>query len=428
MTLVIVNARVVTVEARQRDDGPDDVGVILRGSVRVEGDRIADVVEGDAPSSGADRIIDADGRVLMPAFVDCHTHACWAGDRLDEWDRKRAGASYLDILKSGGGIMSTVRAVRAASEDQLASALLQRLGWMLREGSTTVEVKSGYGLCTEAELKMLRAIRRAGTTWPGTVVPTACIGHAIDPDVDRVAFIDRTINETLPAVHDEFPGVTIDAYCEEGAWSLDECLRLFEAARRLGHPCRVHADQFHGLGMVREAVARGVVSVDHLEATGREDLALLARSGTHAVMLPCTGFHTDGRYADGRTYLDASPTGDLAIATNCNPGSAPCSSMPMAIALAVRCCGLSTHEALAAATRNAAAVLGLPDRGCVRKGDRADLVILRHTDERLLAFEFGGSPVDLVVCGGEVVWDATASTPATSPVLRPTTRSRTGPA
>lgn len=414
MTLVIHNARVVPVEARKRADGPGDIGVIPRGSVRIENGLIAEVIEGDAPSSGADRVIDAGGRVLMPAFVDCHTHACWAGDRLDEWDLKRAGASYLDILKAGGGIMSTVRAVRAASEDQLADALLRRLWWMLREGTATVEVKSGYGLDTETELRMLRAIRRAGEAWPGMVVATACIGHAIDPDVGRAAFIDRTIDETLPAVHDEFPGIAIDAYCEQGAWSLDECVRLFDAARRLGHPCRVHADQFHSLGMVREAVARGFVSVDHLEATGRDDLALLARSKTRGVMLPCSGFHTDGRYADGRAYLDAAERHDLAIATNCNPGSAPCSSVPMAIALAVRHCGLSPREAIIAATRNAAEVLGLTDRGFIRAGARADLVLLRHDDERLLAYEFGGSPVDLVICEGQVVFDATASTRATS--------------
>ena len=346
--------------------------------------------------------IDADGRVLMPAFVDCHTHACWAGDRLDEWDQKRAGASYLDILHAGGGIMSTVRAVRAASEDELVERLTERLAWMLREGTAAVEIKSGYGLTTEDELKMLRAVVRAGEAWPGTVTPTACIGHVIDPEFDggAEAFVHHVIERTLPAVHDAFPGVAIDAYCETGAWSLDDCLRLFDRAAGLGHPCRVHADQFNALGLTPEAVRRGFVSVDHLEATPTDQLRALAASDTAGVMLPCSGFHVDGRYADARTFLDAG--GTLAIATNCNPGSAPTSSMPFAIALAVRYLGLNPREGIDAATLGGAKVLGLTDRGVIAPGARADLILLRWHDERMLAYEFGGDPVDTVVCGGIV--------------------------
>jgi imidazolonepropionase len=324
--------------------------------------------------------------------------------------------------------MSTVRAVRAASEDELVESLLALLEFMLREGTTTVEVKSGYGLTTEDELKMLRAIRRAGDRWVGTVIPTACIGHALDPEVDRAVFIRSTIDGTLPAIHAEFPGVAIDAYCEQGAWSLAECLRLFEKAAQLGHVCRVHADQFNTLGMTEAAVKDGFRSVDHLEATGPEGLRALAASETLGVMLPCSGFHTDGRYADGRGFIEAG--GALAIATNWNPGSAPCGSMPTAIALATRflgrevpdrapattaaptdnarsamncACGVSSAEAISAATVNAAAVLGLADRGRLTPGARADLVLLRHTDERMLAQEFGGRHVDVVVCGGRVV-------------------------
>lgn len=345
------------------------------------------------------REIDADGRVLMPAFVDCHTHMCWAGCRLDEWERRLAGATYLELLSGGGGIMATVRAVRLASEERLAELLFERLQAAMNEGTCTVEVKSGYGLSTESELKMLRAIDRAAREWKGTVVKTACIGHAIDPDEPNA--VEQTIRQTLPAVHEAFAGVAIDAYCEKGAWSLEDCLRLFDAARDLGHPCRVHADQFNALGMTSAAAERGFRSVDHLEACAVGEVERLAGSDTIGVVLPCSGFHVDGRYADARRLVDAG--GAVAVATNCNPGSAPCVSMPMAMALGVRCCGLSPHEVVTAATANAGAVLGFQDRGRLEPGLRADLVLLNARDVRALTHDFGGRPVRMVVCGGRVV-------------------------
>ncbi len=427
MTTLIYNARVLTLAgdpALLRGTTTGDLGTIERGWVRIEGNTIAEVGVGDPPpptttpgATGQSPVptrppdpttIDAHGRVLSPAFVDCHTHLCWAGERLAEWEAKLNGTSYLDILAAGGGILATVRAVRNATQDELTTHLQQRLAWMLREGTTTVEIKSGYGLDTESELKMLRAIHDAANTWQGTVVATACIGHAIDPDAttdnDRAAFIRRTIDETLPAVTAEFPGVAIDAYCERGAWGVAACVELFDRAQAAGHPVRVHADQFNPLGLTGEAIARGYTSVDHLEATTPDDLRALAASDTFGVMLPCSGFHTDGRYGDGRAFLDAG--GRLAIATNTNPGSSPCQSMPMAIALAARHNGLTPAEAIACATASPAALLGLADRGRIEPGCRADLVLLRHRDERALAFEFGGDPTDVVVCAGVVVTSA----------------------
>lgn len=401
MSILFRNVRAVTLAT---GSVPRRRGELGAGSVRdgvdvlVEGDRVSRIESGvRAPS--ACRIVEGRGRVLMPGFVDCHTHACWAGDRLDEWDMKRAGVSYLDILGSGGGIMSTVRSVRRASQNDLATSLTQRLAVMSREGTTTVEVKSGYGLTTEHELKMLRAIASAGTAWKGTVVPTALLGHAIDVDVPN--FAERVVYETLPAVSAEFPGISVDAYCEKGAWSVEETMRLFEQARSMGHPIRVHADQFNALGMVRAAVGLGAVSVDHLEAARESELGALAASETFGVALPVCGFHLDGRYAAARRLVDLG--GALCIATNCNPGSAPSSSMAFTIALAVRHLGLSAIEAIAAATVNPAALLGLGDRGTIEPGKRADLIMLRHTDERALAYEVGGNPVDVTLIAGEVV-------------------------
>lgn len=399
--IAITNARILTLaegDLPRRGGQMSLLSVIENGSVLIAGGKIEDVGASIDIPAGTETI-DAGGRVVMPAFVDCHTHACWAGERLDEWELKQRGATYLEILESGGGIMSTVRAVRSASVDQLAGSLLGRLNWMLAEGTTACEVKSGYGLTTKDELKMLDAITRAASQWPGHVSPTACIGHAIDKDIPH--FVETTISETLPAVHERFPGVTIDAYCERGAWSLDETVRLFQAAKELGHPLRIHADQFNALGMVEAAIGLGALSVDHLEATGPESLSTLARSRTMGVMLPCSGFHVDGRYGDGRAFIDAG--GALAIATNVNPGSAPCLSMPMAIALAVRNLNITGAEAITASTANSARLLGFGDRGALAPGKRADLIMLRHDDERQLGYTFGGCPVATVVCNGNIV-------------------------
>nr|WP_277347467.1 imidazolonepropionase [Wenzhouxiangella sp. XN79A] len=365
----------------------------------IDDGRIEAVLEpGGAALPTARSVFDAAGRVVLPGFVDAHTHACFAGARLDEWEKKLAGVPYLRLLEDGGGIMATVRATRAADEDALVDSLRERLERMLRHGTTTVEVKSGYGLDTATELKMLRAIRRAGEATAMTVVPTACIGHALDPDLDRDVFIRRTIEETLPAVSAEFPGIALDAYCETGAWSRDDCLALFEAGQAAGHPIRVHADQFNALGMIEAAVERGYRSVDHLEASDADGLRRLADSTVFGVMLPASGFHLDERYGDGRTFVEAG--GRLAIASNYNPGSAPCFAMPFVIQLAVRKLGLTVAEAVEAATAAGAELLELPDRGRIEAGLRADLIVLDATDLRTLAFEFGGNPVLRTLVGG----------------------------
>ncbi|TVP76719.1 MAG: imidazolonepropionase [Gemmatimonadales bacterium] len=405
MDLLVRNARVVTAPSSLAGTSPQwlrgpELGrlhILEAHDVAIRGDRIAAI--GPELEAGPNtRILDARDRVLLPGFVDAHTHACWAGTRLDEWEQKLKGATYQELLAAGGGIMATVRAVREASEDELLDALLDRLDWALAEGTTTMEVKSGYGLHPDHELKMLRAIHRAGHTWPGRVVATACIGHALDPDVPD---FPRVVTEKhLPRITEAFPGVTIDAYCEEGAWSVAQTTSLLVAAIAAGHPVRVHADQFTSLGMLREAIRLGARSVDHLEATPPAELERLAASDTAGVMLPVSGFHLDDRWADGRRFVDAG--GALVVATNWNPGSAPSPSIPLAMALAVRKLGLTPHEALAAVTANAACLLGLDDAGRIAPGARADLVLLRHTDERELAHTVGGSPVAAVICGGQL--------------------------
>ena len=403
-TVVIGNARILTLGGKpgpRRGADLADLGVIEHGWVRFSDDTIDSVGHGDPEGIDDEEgdFVDAGGSVLMPAFVDCHTHACWAGNRFDEFESSLRGASYLEILAAGGGIMSTVRAVRDATEDGLIAMLLRRTAGMAALGTGTVEVKSGYGLDTETELKMLRSIHAVSQLVPQMMIGTFLGAHAIDPD--RPKFIDETIRETLPAVVQEFPEITCDAYCEKGAWSLADTERLFRAAHDLGCPLRLHADQFTSLGATRLAIEMGAMSVDHLEATTPGDLRQLADSSTFGVALPCSGFHLDDRYAPARAFVDAG--GALAIATNYNPGSAPTPSMPFTIALACRKLGLTPAEAIAAATYNAAWVLGLQDRiGSIEPGKRADLQLLDAADERELGFELATAGPLLVVLGGQL--------------------------
>jgi imidazolonepropionase len=400
MSLLVRNARILTLSAGARPRRGRELGelsVIPHGELLVADGAIAAVGPKVEAPEGTE-VIDANGRVLMPGFVDCHTRACWAGSRVDDWEERLRGVPQADILKKGGGFHATVLAVREATRKKLAAGLRERLGRMLREGTTTVEVKSGLGLTTEAELKMLRAIVRAGQDWEGTVVPTALLAGAFEGRLDD--FARMVLKEMLPEVTREFPAITVDACVEEHAWSVETCVRLFERASR-HHSLRVQADRFTSLGMVPEAIRLHARSVDHLEASTKPDLVALAGSDVSGVILPCTGFHSDGRFARAGFFVDQG--GAVALATGCGPESYPGHSMPFAIALAVRRCGLTPQEAIAACTVNAAAVLGLTDRGTVEVGRRADLILLQHADERMLAYETGGNPVDLIVCGGKVV-------------------------
>jgi imidazolonepropionase len=374
---------------------------IAHGWLAVEAGRIHGVGEGDPPSDmTADVVLDLDGRVVLPAWVDCHTHACWAGSRLAEWDRQLAGATYSEILADGGGILSTVRAVREAPQEMLAANLLGRVGRLQTYGTGTIEVKSGYGLTTESELRMLRAIHEVSQAADAQIAGTFLGAHAIDtaqPD-----FIDTVIEETLPAVVEEFPRITCDAYLEEGAWSLADTRRLFQRAKDLGCPLRLHTDQFTSMGGVPMAIELGARSVDHLEAVSAEDITAIGKSDTIGVLLPASGFHLDDRYAPGRSLIDAGAA--VAVATNCNPGSAPTASMPLTLALACRRCGLLPMEAITAATWNAACVLGVDQEvGSIEVGKRADIQVVDERDPTAIPWEFGAVPPPILLLKGQPV-------------------------
>ncbi len=400
--VLIRNARLLTLAGSptpRRSAALRELAIIPEGDLLLIGDKITAVgPKLDAPSPDT-QVIDAAGRVVMPGFVDCHTHACFMTDRVADWTvaldtqqpppfRNIPGPSYL----------ATVRDTRAATQKQLAAALRDRLAHFLRSGTTTVEVKSGYGLTTEEELKQLRAIRRAAAESPATVVATALLGFSFEGNVDD--FARMVVKDMLPEVAREFPEIAIDARCENGAWSLDACVKLFKKAQK-HHPIRAHSDQFTALGLIPELLALHARSIDHLEAVSKNDLLALASSETTGVILPITAFHLGTRFARTRLFLESN--GLLALATDFNPDTAPSHSMPFAIALAVRLCGLTPAEAIVASTINAAHVLGLKDRGTLAPGQRADVIMLHHKDERALAYELGGNPAAQVIVGGQLL-------------------------
>ena len=408
MSVLIRRARVLTLAPQtsgvpgsvrpRRGPALRELGVLPRGDVLVRDGLIA-AVGPELPVPPDAEVIDAEGRVLMPGFVDCHTHACGVPAPLEAWERELAGAPPAEIEKAGGGLAAAVHAVRAATRKQLAAGLRVRLDALLRAGTTTAEVKSGLGLNSENERKLLGAIQRVATEWPGTVVPTALLGHAVEGD--PAVFTRNIVREVLPEVWHEFPGLAVDARCAADGWPAEACVRLLERARKHGLPIRVSADQHAPTGMITEALNLHARSIDHLENADRAELRALAASDTFAVFLPASSFHTGNRYARAGHFADDG--GLLALASDFGPSASPACSMPFVIALAVRYCGLTVAEAIVAGTVNAAAALGLGDRGVIEPGRRADLILLHHHDERALANEFGANPVDRVVCAGRLL-------------------------
>lgn len=404
MPLLIHDARVLSMPVGRepaRGAAMRELGAIDRGWVLVSDDGIVRSIGSGKPPDASIRI-DARGRVLMPALIDAHTHACWTGDRWSEWARKRAGEPYLSILHAGGGIMSSVRSVRGSNREDLAGATALRLQRMARLGTGTCEVKSGYGLSTETELRMLDAIDDAATACAARIqtVATCLAGHAIDPACPD--FIERTIRETLPAIAAARPGTTMDLYIEQGAWTGDDAMRFVSASLALGCPVRAHVDQFTRSGLLADLIGMGVRSVDHLEASSDDDLVTVAHSGAFAVALPATGFALDMRFMDARRLLDEG--GTLVIASNANPGSAPGLGLPFAMQLAARFMGLTSAEVLRAAITNAAHLLGVAGQvGSIEPGQRADLMLLHDTNEDALVHGLPSGPPGLVFHAGRAV-------------------------
>jgi imidazolonepropionase len=349
-------------------------------------------------------VLDAPGAAVVPGLVDAHTHLAFAGDRDDEIRRRLAGESYREIAESGGGIVRSVDATRRASRAELATAIGARLDEMLLQGTTTAEVKSGYGLSTEAELRSLEAIAEAARRHPVAVVPTCMGAHEVPVEhrADRAGYLRLLIEEMIPEVARRRLAVFADVFCEEGVFTVDESRAVLAAARGQGLKLRVHADELGASGGAELAAEMGARSADHLVHVAPAGIEALARSGCVATLLPAAAFYLRlGRFAPARALVDAGAA--VALATDANPGAGLSPSLPFAMALGCFGMGLSLEEALCAATVNAACSLDLgAEVGSLEVGKRADLVLLRS--ERLLDLVRVGVPaVAAVVKDGQVV-------------------------
>lgn len=395
----------------QRGETLGSLGIISNGAVLLRDEAIIDV--GTTPDLLAaypdEPRLDASGSVVMPGFVDPHTHLIWAGDRAAEFEMRLEGKTYLEILASGGGILSTVKATRAASMERLLASTRPRLETMLAYGTTTAEAKTGYGLETAAELRMLQALLALDAEGPLDLAITFMGAHAIPPEYKGRPgeYTGHICEEMLPAVLEwrqvnapARPLPFVDVFCETGAFSLEQSRRIFEAARELGFPLKIHADEFDNLGGASLAAEYGAVSADHLVKSSFEDIEALAKSETVAVALPCTPFGlAEGYYTPAKAILDAG--GLLALATDINPGTAWCESMQFAIALACRYMRLTPAQAIAAATINAAAAIGRAGQiGSLEAGKQADVLILSVPDYRHLGYRFGANLVKTVIKKG----------------------------
>jgi len=340
--------------------------------------------------------------VLFPGFVDCHTHAVFGAPRLDDQERRALGMDYKTIAAAGGGILESVRDVRARSESELAALTRARLGALLAHGATTIEVKSGYGLDCETELRQLRVIARLAGAQPAALVPTFLGAHEVPPEFrDRRAdYVRLVCEEMIPAVARERLAVACDVFCEPGVFSVAEARTVLAAARRHGLAVKLHADELDGSGGAELAVEVGALSADHLAGVSPAGIRALAASETVAVLLPATLLFLGGRsQAPARRLLDAGAA--LALATDLNPGSSPTLSLPLVMALAVSQLGLRHAEAVNAVTVNAAAALGMvADRGQLAPGFRADLAVCDVADWREVAYWMGGNAVTAVWTGG----------------------------
>ncbi len=387
---------------------PGGVGLVEDGALAVENGAIAWVgpraALPAAPQQLARTLHSGGGRLLTPALVDCHTHLVFGGDRSLDFALRAEGASYAAIAAAGGGIRSTVAATRGLSEEELAAAALPRARALLAGGVATVEIKSGYGLDVASELKMLRAARRLGALLDAEIVPTLLALHALPEDFkhDRAGYVDRVVRELIPEVARQQLAVAVDVFCESIAFTPAECRRALVAAREHGLRVKVHADQLSAIGATELAAEFGALSADHLEYTTPAGVAALAAAGSVAVLLP-VAFIVIGETQKPPVAALRAAGVPLAVATDCNPGTSPCTSLPLALALARAQFGLTATEALRAATVEAAHALGLGDsRGTLEVGKRADLCLWDLKHPREFGYWLGYEGLAAVVRGGKL--------------------------
>lgn len=399
--LMLTNARIATMR-----DNDVAYGVIESAALGIAEGRIAWIgPESDLPAHVNCKKLSLNGRWLTPALIDCHTHLVFGGDRAEEFEQRRSGVTYEEIAKAGGGILSTVRATRNASQDELAKAAAVRLHALSREGVSTIEIKSGYGLDVDNEIKMLRVARSlAGLS--GISVSTSFLGaHTVPPEFKGKSdqYIEMLCNEALPQAADAGLVDAVDAYCENIAFSTDQVARLFETASSLNLPVRLHADQLSDTGGAELAASYHALSADHLEYTSENGVRALASAGTVAVLLP-GAFLTLGETHRPPVDLLRAHKVPIAVATDCNPGTSPVCSLRAAMNLATSLFKLTPEECLAGVTREAARALGLlHDRGTLEPGKRADIAVWDIGHPRELTYWLGLNELsDLFIDGREI--------------------------
>jgi len=425
--LIIHSARqLLTIAAPagpKRGAAMNDLGLVADGALAIDDERIVGVgtTREVLGQFQARQKLDASGHVVMPGFVDPHTHVIFAGDRADEFERRVRGATYREIMAAGGGIMSTVRATRAASLDQLVAETRPRLDAMLAHGTTTAEVKTGYGLDTANEFKMLVAIAALDAQHPIDLIPTFLGAHAVPTEyAGRADEYVAQVIQMLPQLADAgnfAMGVVgrrvessrrrlaefADVFCDEGAFTVEQARKILLAAKQLGLGLRIHADEFANLGAATLAAELGAASADHLVVTRRDEMRAMARAGVVAVLLPGTTFGLgQTNFADGRAFVEENVP--VVLGSDINPGTAWCESMPFILALAARYLKMTPAEAIAAATLNAAHSLGRGSYlGSLEVGKQADVLLLDVPDYRHLAYRFGSNPVKVVFKKGKRV-------------------------
>ncbi|SHE80123.1 imidazolonepropionase [Ruegeria intermedia] len=384
-------------------EGAPPYGLIEDAAIVLSGDRIDWVGSWQDPlAQQAGPVIDYRDRLITPGLIDPHTHVVFGGNRAVEFEMRLNGASYADIAGAGGGILSTVAATRAASQQELLDTALPRVDALIAEAVTCIEIKSGYGLEPEAELRMLRVARQIPQLRPVRVVTSFLGAHAVPPEYTgrADAYIDTVCIPTLRAAHAEGLVDAVDGFCEGIAFDTAQVARVFDAARDLGLPVKLHAEQLSNLGGARLAASYGALSADHVEYVDAAGVAAMAEAGTTAVLLP-GAFYTLRETQAPPIDLFRKAGVSMALATDCNPGSSPLTSLLLTMNMGCTLFGMTPAEALAGVTRNAARALGLTDAGTIAPGQRADLAVWDVSHPAELAYRIGFNPLHARIFGGE---------------------------
>ncbi|WP_176477991.1 imidazolonepropionase [Mesorhizobium sp. WSM3862] len=395
------NARLATMA-----EGAAGLGIVEKGAIAARDGLIVYAgSEADLPAAAGQgaETVDCQGRWITPGLIDCHTHLVYAGNRANEFEMRLAGATYEEVARAGGGIVSSVKSLRAASEDELVSQTLPRLDALMAEGVTTVEVKSGYGLDADNEKKSLRAARRLASERPITILTTCLAAHALPPEArgDKDAFIDLVAGTILPAVAAEKLADTVDGFCEGIAFSPEQIARVFDKAKALGLPVKLHADQLSNLHGAALAARYGALSADHLEYTDEEGAAAMAGSGTVATILP-GAYYFIRETKRPPVELFRRQGVKMAVATDSNPGTSPLTSLLLTMNMAATLFGLTVDECLAGVTREAARALGLLDRiGTLEAGKSADLAVWNIERPAELVYRMGFNPLHARIWRGQ---------------------------